>query len=382
MDDTDIVFLSFFGFIFILGTTGNICILAALSKMRQHRRLTHLLMINQAVSDLCLVAISLPLRIARMCVKKSLFKSSVISSDLYCRITAGTNVVFLGASCFGLLLMTLDKFLAVRFPLSYRTGIDKRHFIAPVLLTWFVPAVIGCCGVFVTAIHENIDEHGHDIACLYGSIFKETYALFVYVLTLIIPLIMIFPMYIYILKKVKSSWKFVIPNNSENCLKDQLPGIASSRRVKDVNTFRKKEIRLAKGIFLILGIHLMCLAPVVVLDFFHIILHRPIMHIAVEICLGILYLNAVLDPPIYARHSTEIKETMLRFLLYCRGQRHGENLFNKRRPQRRRGVIQPPWPITDQLNQTYVNSINESGNATENNKQTTKGSYQVSVESN
>ena len=311
----DTVFLVIFIILAIVGTIGNLCIIAAGIVDKRLRKFTHILILNQAASDLSLAAISLPLRILSIGVRKSFFHSKVISSDMFCKVTAALNAMHIGSMCFGLLLLTTSKFLAVCFPIWHRAKMRVRYIIIGIAISWILPMIIGFCAIFVVEFTQEMGHHEHDETCMNGSIFKDGYSMFIYVSTVILPLIIILPMYVFVLVRVKRSWKFVVSTNTENKVLSRRPGINTRRSAADLSAFRKKEIQLTKGIFTILGVHITCLTPIVILDFLHIILHRPVSDIAVQTSLVILYLNAVLDPPIYTRHCPEIKRTLLQ--LFC-----------------------------------------------------------------
>ena len=308
----DILVLALFGLTGIIGSIGNLCIIFSLIVNNNFPRVMHVLIMNLALSDFLQCALSIPLRMLRICVRKSIFKSEVLSSDTYCRVTAGVNVAVIGTSSLGVLLLTVDKFLAVKRPLLHRTRVHKRNMIAQILASWFIPLSMGLCGAFIPALQTNLHDHNHDVACIHSSTFDKAFALSSYCLMLMIPLLLMFPMYIYIIFKVKKSWQSSISAGSDGVIIQGLPALINSRRFIHEQSRRRREMKLTKGIILILGANLICLTPIIVLDFVHIILGQPIAYIVDEICLIILHLNAALDPPIYARHNQEIKRTMIR----------------------------------------------------------------------
>ena len=311
----DIIVLTFFGLTGIIGSVGNLCILLSLMVNNNFPRVMHVLIMNLALSDFLQCALSIPLRMLRICVRKSIFESEVISSDTYCRIIAGVNVAVIGTSSLGVLLLTVDKLLAVTRPMLHRARGNRKNMAAQILVSWLIPLSMGLCGAFIPALQANLHDHSHDVACIHSSTFGKTFALTSYCLILMIPLLLMFPMYIYIIFKVKKSWQSSISIKSDGVVIQGLPALISSRRLIHEQTRRRREMKLTKGIILILGANLVCLTPIIVLDFVHIILEQPIAYIVDEICLIILHLNAVLDAPIYARHNQEIKRTMVR--IFC-----------------------------------------------------------------
>ena len=313
LNSFDVVALTLLGIVMLLGSIGNICIFVSIFNNRTLRRVTHMLIMNQAVSDFLLSALSIPLQMLRICVRKSVFESKVLSSEAFCRISSGLNAVVLGASSFGLLLLTVDKFLAVKRPLVYRTRMTKTYMIIPVLASWIVPLAMGLCGAFIPHLQVDLDIHSH-VACLKSSTFSKVFAICAYVLLLLLPLIAMFPLYIYILAKVKSSGRVFnssITKKSIHCL----PGAANSSRIVHEEVHRKREMKVTKGIIMMLSANLFCLTPVPIMDLMHLIFGLPIPNIVEEICFLLLHLNAVLDPLIYTRHIPGIQRSMARLFL-------------------------------------------------------------------
>ena len=305
---SDIAILTLFIIIAVLGSIGNLCILAAIFKNSSLRRITHILIMNQALSDFLLSALSIPLRMLRISVKKSIFDSKVLSSELYCRTISGLNAAILGTSSFGLLLLTVDKFLAVYRPLAYRARMHIKHMTILVVSSWLIPLAMGICSVFIPAMKVDLHNHQHDVACIMSSTFGHVFALISYAVMQVFPLIIMCPLYLYIIVKVKRSWRLPPPTSTGECTPD------TTRRIVHAESQRKRESKLTKGILLILGIHILCLTPMVVLDVMHITADYTIPYNLDEVFLLLLHLNAVLDPLIYTRHSQDIKRTMFRIL--------------------------------------------------------------------
>ena len=308
----DVVVLTLFGILMLLGSTGNLCILVSIFNNRNLRRVTHMLIMNQAASDFLLSALSIPLRLLRICVKKSIFESKVLSSNEFCHISSGLNAAVLGASSYGLLLLTVDKFLAVKQPLVYRARMTKSYMIIPVVASWLVPLAMGLCGAFIDVLQADLHDHSHDVACIQSSTYSKIFTISMYAILLILPLITMFPLYIYIIAKVKSSGRVFNCSITNESMR-RLPYTANSRhRSVHEETRRKRDMKLTKGIILMLSANLLCLTPIVIMDFIHIIFGLPIPYIMDEICLLLLHLNAVLDPLIYTRHIPGIQRTMAR----------------------------------------------------------------------
>ena len=302
----------------VLSFTGSLLIIIAAVINKKLRSFTHILIINQAAADMLLSTISLPLRILRMATTSSLLNSTAISSTNYCIFTTFTTIILFGASVFSLFLLTLDRFLGIRFPMRYRIQVKTSHLVLSIIIAWLIPVAIGMLPLFVTQLQSE-KSNLTDSACVYGHVISLSYMLFVNVATLLLPLLVMICMYVSIIQKVHLSWTAVRRSVSKQ--KDY------ARRASVVNPalFRKKELRLARGIFCILFIHVLCLTPIVIIDWIQTFSGVQLPLIVIQICLFLTYSNAVVDPLIYATFSKEYKNTFWSFMTgrCCRYGRRG-----------------------------------------------------------
>ena len=364
---SDIAMFTLFIIIAVLGSIGNLCILTSIYSNCSLRRITHILIMNQSLSDFLLSALSIPLRMLRISVKKQVFESNILSSDMFCRIASGSSAAVLGTSLYGLAIMTVDKFLAVKRPLAYRARMRIKHMSVPIIGSWLIPLVFCICGVFIPALREDLHNHEHDVACIISSTFDKLFVLIAYTVMQILPLVLMCPLYIYIIVKVKRSWRPPLPTSAAACIH------AHSRRIVHAETQRRKESKLMNGILLTLGIHILCLTPIVLLDLVHIVGHMDIPHMLDEVFLLILYLNAVLDPLIYTRQSRDIKYTMIRmFGHYCQCGHHvvevqGDSAWRRRanrsalKKVQHMTAVRNMTPTLSYYNDAYVLSTTISG---------------------
>ena len=128
---------SFVIFILILDVGGNCLVCWAIIRYRRLRTITNYFIISLAVSDLLVAFLSMPFRIHHVLnqMKWNLGKTVCqfwIFSDLPCSAASMTN----------LSLISVDRYLALSYPLTYRSIMTKRKGTFAILLVWSYALII------------------------------------------------------------------------------------------------------------------------------------------------------------------------------------------------------------------------------------------------
>lgn len=112
---------SFIIFILILDVCGNCLVIGAILSYRRLRTTTNYFIISLAVSDLLIAALSMPFRIHH--TLNSLDWNLGIK---VCEFWVFIDLLCSCASITNLSLISIDRFLALTFPLNYRSIMTKK----------------------------------------------------------------------------------------------------------------------------------------------------------------------------------------------------------------------------------------------------------------
>lgn len=121
-----------FGIIIILGLFGNALVVIVVSANQQMRSTTNLLIINLAVADLCFIVFCVPFTATDYILPFWPF------GDTWCKMVQYLIVVTAYASVYTLVLMSLDRFLAVVHPIASMSVRTERNAILAIGITWVV----------------------------------------------------------------------------------------------------------------------------------------------------------------------------------------------------------------------------------------------------
>uniref|UniRef100_A0A4X2KZM6 Galanin receptor type 2 n=1 Tax=Vombatus ursinus TaxID=29139 RepID=A0A4X2KZM6_VOMUR len=119
-----------FALIFLVGTVGNSLVLAVLLRSGQMSSTTNLFILNLGVADLCFIVCCVP------------FQATIYTLDgwafgaLLCKAVHFLIFLTMYASSFTLATVSLDRYLAIRYPLHSRELRTPRNGLAAIGLIW------------------------------------------------------------------------------------------------------------------------------------------------------------------------------------------------------------------------------------------------------
>ena len=253
---------SFVIFILILDVCGNCLVIGAILRYRRLRTITNYFIISLAISDLLIAALSMPFRIHHT-LKKLIWNLGIkvcefwVFVDLLCSCASITN----------LSLISIDRFLALTFPLSYRGIMTKTRGIAAIAFVW------AYSGVIASLSFTKWSENATTIAtkeCLksdkYYYIFAITAGFFLPLTILVINYSLVFRVAFIQAKKVQfiklTAMELAESRENHNQAVDSRPSVASVGRIE-----RKKrrsiirELKATKTLAIVIGTFIVCWLP-------------------------------------------------------------------------------------------------------------------------
>lgn len=159
----------------IFTVCGNILVLYAIQTEKNLRTVSNLFILSLAVADLSVGLFVMPLSATMVISGRWLFSSAV------CKMWLSIDYVASTASIFNLVLLSLDRYWAVVFPLRYLRKRTRKRATIFILIVWFIsilwaPAVIFWS--YIAPQHSDvIKAHECDTAFRSNKTFKTLTAL-------------------------------------------------------------------------------------------------------------------------------------------------------------------------------------------------------------
>ena len=286
-----------FGMIAVLGFVGNMLVIIVVISNKQMRNTTNLLIINLAVADLLFIVICVP------------FTGTIYAmswwpfGNIFCKIYQYVIHVTAYASVYTLVLMSLDRYLAVVHPICSMTIRTERNAYYMIGLSWIVIMTLNIPVFLDYELHEYRFGAENRSTCLnpkvmndprQGQIFYGCFFVFSYVL----PLTAVCILYGFMLRRL---------------LYGGVPGLNQS-----AESMRGKK-RVTRMVVMVVVIFALCWLPIHIILMINYFGKYP--DTAAFVCLQIAsnciaYMNSCVNPLLYAFLSDNFRKSF-RKLLCC-----------------------------------------------------------------
>uniref|UniRef100_A0A8C6SWT3 Adrenoceptor alpha 1Ba n=1 Tax=Neogobius melanostomus TaxID=47308 RepID=A0A8C6SWT3_9GOBI len=328
----------------LFAIVGNILVILAVVCNRHLRTATNYFIINLAIADLLLGTTVLPVSATVEVLDYWIF------GQIFCDIWAAVDVLCCTASIMSLCVISIDRYIGVRYPLQYPSIVTERRALLAMLGIWALAIVISIGPLLGWKQPPSHD----DTVCLITE--EPFYALFSSLGSFYIPLAIILAMYcrVYVVAKrtTKNLEAGVMKermqnSNSELTLRihcrtqdagaNSLNGGATGRSTLSVKLLKfSREKKAAKTLGVVVGMFILCWLPFFLtlpIVSFNEGLRPPETFFKVIFWLG--YFNSCLNPVIYPCYSREFKQAFIR-ILHCRWRRKRQGwqaYYNYRGPK-------------------------------------------------
>ena len=286
-----------FGLIAVLGFCGNLLVIIVVVSNKQMRNTTNLLIINLAVADLLFIVICVPFTAAGYAMPTWPF------GTVFCKIYQYMINVTAYASVYTLVLMSLDRYLAVVHAISSMTIRTERNAYVVIILSWVAIMGLNTPILFQYELLIYVFHGEERSACLNirliqdpqeGKIFYGCFFAFSYV----IPLTLVCILYGFMLNRLLYGG---VPRGNQS---------AESLRSKK---------RVTRMVVMVVLIFALCWLPIQLILMIQYFGKYPESTVFVGIQIAsncIAYMNSCVNPLLYAFLSDNFRKSF-RKLLCC-----------------------------------------------------------------
>ncbi|XP_074099022.1 allatostatin A receptor 1 isoform X1 [Cotesia typhae] len=285
----------FFGIIGLLGLVGNSLVVIVVALNPGMRSTTNILIINLAIADLLFVIFCIPFTATDYILLYWPF------GDTWCKIVQYLIIVTVCASVYTLVLMSLDRYLAVVHPIASMTVRTENHaFLATcfawlIILTASIPVLIIHGEIYPSLQRPSSSPRPNQMMCRIRLDDRVVFQVTFFLLSYVIPLTLICGLYICMLIRL---WRGARTS-------------AESRRGRR---------RITRLVIVVVGVFAFCWCPLQLilvaksLDFYPLSTASVMFQIASHV---LAYMNSCVNPILYAFLSENFRKAF-RKIIYCR----------------------------------------------------------------
>ncbi|KAM7394282.1 hypothetical protein PAMP_021095 [Pampus punctatissimus] len=324
--DSQVIGVGIFLSVFILvAIIGNILVILSVVCNKHLQTVTNFFIVNLAMADLLLSIIVLPFSASLEVMGCWVF------GRVFCNIWAAVDVLCCTASILSLCIISIDRYIGVKYCLKYPSIMTERKAVAILILVWVSSTVISVGPLLGWKEPPPVDESICRITeepgyALFSSLFS-------FYLPLMVILIMYFRVYVVARRTTKSleagvkrernkSMEVVLRIHCRSVLEDARP---SSSKSNKNHPFRSslsvrllkfsREKKAAKTLAIVVGMFILCWLPFFFLlpmgSFFPSL--KP-SETVFKVVFWLGYFNSCINPMIYPCSSKEFQRAFTRIL--------------------------------------------------------------------
>uniref|UniRef100_A0A8C1Z8S2 G-protein coupled receptors family 1 profile domain-containing protein n=1 Tax=Cyprinus carpio TaxID=7962 RepID=A0A8C1Z8S2_CYPCA len=255
----------------------NLLVIISISHFKKLHTPTNLLILSLAVADM-LVGLVMPVEASR------LIEICWYFGDTFCGLFLAITGLLFSASLYNLILIAVDRYVAVCHPLLYQQKITTTKTVIIICICWMWSSAYNIS--FITD-NRYFDTSHRTYGC-YGEcpfMTNSAWSMTDLFLSFIFPCTVIIILYLKIFYVVHQQVKVI------NCL------MKCGKCVTEGSARRKSESKAALTLGIIVSVYLLCYIPYYILS---LTVNTVISFKIVRFLLWILYINSGLNPLVYA----------------------------------------------------------------------------------
>ena len=287
----------------IVTILGNSLVITAFHKFSSLQSASNAILVSLSVADI-LMTVSFVLNIANIIVGKT-------TSRVLCSFASTVSLTFNAIIILHLALISVERFIAIKFALRYHTIVTNRRATMMSLVVWLwgiavvliFPKVLKTDGLqafeeFLQALSPCFDRHHQPFSLQSSS--ARLYLVFLVVSLLVVPIVIIMSSYSYIFKV---AWKQRRQIRKEDNLQGELT--------------MKREMKGARTAAIVVGVCLISFIPLLVVLCLRFLTSSPIKAAKIHAVYLVASFNASWNPLIYCWRNGNFRNSFKR-LLRCK----------------------------------------------------------------
>ncbi|XP_071495971.1 histamine H2 receptor-like [Diadema antillarum] len=288
-----------FSIIILTTLVGNVLVCLSPLVCRRLRTATYIFLVSLAIADLLLGITVLPFS-AVLTIRRQWFFGPV-----FCNIYISCDVMFCTSSILHLLVISLDRYMAITRPYAYQRKMNRQKAFIALGIVWTISLLISFLPLHLgwNTGDNKVQNYAKLDECSLSS--NVTYALFDGIVLFFIPLIVMTLVYIRLVR---------IANRQARAIKKLMVGSNEDPEERANRRRSVDEHRALKIIAIVMGCFIVCWVPYFTMFTFQPLCKWVISDTLYDVFLWLGYLNSTVNPVVYACMNREFRLAFKRLL--------------------------------------------------------------------
>lgn len=308
---------TFMALVTVVGTIGNLLVICAiLRNQRLRETISNYFVFNLAVSDLLTVSVAIPLRLVEGFQPASIPCSAVIA----------VTVLFDGLSRLNIIFISVDRFVAVKFPFEYISYMTSVIATALVITGWVVMTAFAILPlVGVGAAPPELLQQNHGL-CFFSTNLSTAYLLIFLIGFCLLPVLLSSLINLFLLKASHRQMRVIrvqfltaeIPNNFTTSATN-VKALEEGNNEPTVNTdlqntdclriLQLRQRKVLRMVIVLVGLFFVFVLPITLIDLLGALGYSHVPPIVAKIAVCMIYTNAAINVFVYAGFNREFRKT-------------------------------------------------------------------------
>ena len=308
---------AFMVFVSIVGSAGNLLVILAILYKRRLRTIPNYFLFDLAVCDLLTASLAIPLRLVE----------GFQPGSIPCSIVISVTVLFDGLSRINIIFISIDRFVAVKFPFAYNVYITQITAAVSMASGWVIMAVFAILPVLgVGSAPTEILRKNNQGLCFFSTNLAKAYLLVFLIGFCLLPLLLATPINCFLLKASHRQMRVIHEQhiNVESTIQAQTNSLefsattvtqaetgcqSNTARQQNRRKFILRQRKIAKMVVVLVGLFILLVLPITLIDLLAAFGQSSIPSVVAKIAVCMIYTNTTINVFVYAGFNGEFRRT-------------------------------------------------------------------------